>query len=189
VSTDNEGGRPGSRAANQPKTEPMPPTQAHADPDAAPEPSRVEVPDLESMNVGANDPQAPRHDGAAGATAMPSVSGVPAEQTPVLTGADPADVLPSAHAGTPTGRSSGPVQPVQDTAGDAHRQPGSLGSTGPDEQIETDVERSAQNTSPTGTPGTNRGPGDAGGVPVVSAYPAEGSSEESAVAQGTRTPR
>ena len=72
--------------------------------------------------------------------------------------------------------------------GVGHRQPGSLGSTGPDEQIETDVDRSAHNASPAGTPGTDSGPGDPAGVPVVSAYPAEGTSEESAVAQGTRTP-
>ncbi|MDT7571067.1 MAG: hypothetical protein QOE05_1241 [Actinomycetota bacterium] len=189
MSADNETGQPGSHAANQPKTEPIPPSPTHADPDAAPEPTRVETPDLESMNVGATDPQAPSHDGAAGATAMPSVSGVPSEQTPVLTGADPAEVAPSAHAGTTTGRTSGPVEPVQDTAGDGHRQPGSLGSTGPDEQLETDVERSAQNASTAGAPGTASGPGDAGGVPVTSAYPAAGTSEESAVAQGTRTPQ
>jgi hypothetical protein len=175
VSSANEADQPGSHAANQPKTEPMPPTQAHADPDA--------------MNVDANDPQAPSADGSAGATAMPSVSGVPAEQTPVLTGADPAEVTPSAHAGTTTGRTSGPVEPVQDTAGVGHRQPGSMGSTGPDEQLETDVERSAKNTSPVGAPGTDSGPGDAADVPVVSAYPAEGTSEESGVAQGTRTPQ
>ena len=159
MSHDNASGQPGSHAANQPKTEPMPPTQAHADPDAAPKPSRVELPDLASMNVGANDPQAPSRDGAAGATAQPGPSDVPAEQTPVL------------------------------TEGVGYRQPGSLGSTGPDEQIETDVERSAQNTSPAGTPGTDSGPGDAAGVPVVSAYPAEGTSESSPVAQGTRTPK
>lgn len=179
---------PGSRAANQPKTEPMPPTQGHADPDAAPGPSTVDEPDLGSMNVDVTDPQAPSHDGAAGATAMPSLSGVPSEQTPVLTGADPAEVTPSAHAGTTTGRTSGPVEPVQDTAGDGHRQPGSLGNTGPDEQIDTDVHRSAQNASPTGTPGTQSGPGDTAGVPAVSSYPAEGTSETSRVVQGTRTP-
>ena len=51
----------GSRAANQGKTEPMPPTGAHDDPDAAPRPRTVERPDLDSMNVGAVDPQAPSH--------------------------------------------------------------------------------------------------------------------------------
>lgn len=38
------------------------------------------------------------------------------------------------------------------------------------------------------TPGTGSGPGDAAGVPVVSADPAEGSSEDIEVAQGTRPP-
>jgi hypothetical protein len=178
---------PGSDAANQHRTEPMPPTEGHADPEAAPGPASVERPSLESMNVGAADPQAPSHP-AAGAESMPSPSDVPSEQTPILTGNDPAEVLPSAHAGTTTGRTSGPVEPVQDTAGDGHRQPGSLGSTGPDEQIETDVERSAANAGVAGTSGTPSGAGDAHGVPVVSEEPSPGTSQESATAQGTRTP-
>jgi hypothetical protein len=157
VST-SEADQPGSQAANQHKTEPMPPTQGHGDPDAAPEPSRVSEPELETMNVAADDPQAPSADGAAGATAQPSLSDVPAEQIPVR-------------------------------VGEGFRQPGSLGSTGPDEQIETDVERSAANTTPAGTPGTDSGPGDAAGVPVVSAYPAAGTSEESPAVQGVRTPQ
>jgi hypothetical protein len=177
-----------SRAANQGKTEPMPPTATHADPDAAPDPASVETPGLDSMTVGSADPQAPSHP-AAGAQSMPGPSDVPSERTPVLTGADPADQLPAAHAGTTTGRGSGPVEPVQDSAGHGHRQPGSLGSTGPDEQIETDVERSARHATPAGSAGADSGPGDAGGVPVTSAYPAEGSSEDSPIAQGTRTPR
>ena len=188
MSSENEPDQPGSQAANQPKTEPMPPTQGHADPDAAPEPSRVESPDLDAMNVDATDPQAPNRDGAAGATTMPSTSGVPSEQTPVLTGADPSEVAPSAHAGTTTGRTSGPVEPVQDSSGEAHRQPGSLGATGPDEQIDTDVVRSAANTDVAGAPGTASGPGDAAGVPVVSETAAGGTSEESNVVQGVRTP-
>jgi hypothetical protein len=158
VSADNEAGQPGSHAANQPKTEPMPPTQGHADPDAAAEPSRVEEPDLAAMNVGVNDPQAPSRDGAAGATAQPSLSDVPAEQSAPL------------------------------SEGVAYRAPGSMGGTGSDEQIETDVARSAQNATPVGT-GPDGGTGDAAGVPTTAAYPAAGSSEESPVAQGTRSPR
>ena len=152
-----EDGMPGSDAANQPKTEPMPPTEGHADPDAAPEPSTVEVPDLDGMNVGSADPQAPSAPGSGGSTSRPP--------------------------------SAGHVVAGQAAAGTAQRQPGSLGSTGPDEQVETDVHRSAQNASVAGTPGTARGPGDAAGVPVVSGEAAPGSSESSAVAQGTRTPR
>ena len=66
---------PGSHAANQTKTESMPPTQGHADPDAAPAPSSVETPDLEAMNVGAADPQAPSHP-SAGEPGDPTHSGV-----------------------------------------------------------------------------------------------------------------
>ena len=58
MSSQDEGITPGtddaSRAANQGKTEPMPPTGAHDDPDAAPGPSTVERPDLDSMNVDAS---------------------------------------------------------------------------------------------------------------------------------------
>lgn len=67
--------QPGSEAANQSKTEAMPPTQGHADPAAAPEPTSVETADLESMNVGAADPQAPSHP-AAGEPGDPAQSGV-----------------------------------------------------------------------------------------------------------------
>jgi hypothetical protein len=71
VSSDSkEAGMPGSAAANQSKTESMPPTQGHADPDAAPEPTTVERPDHDSMNVGATDPQSPSH-AAAGGPAVP----------------------------------------------------------------------------------------------------------------------
>lgn len=149
-------GMPGSPAANQSKTESMPPTQGHADPDAAPEPASVEVPDLEAMNVGAGDPQAPSHDAAGSRRSF--------------AGGDAA------------------VTAVQDTVGAGYRQPGSLGTTGPDEQIETDVARSAGNTDVAGRPGTDAGPGDPRGVPVVSETPAPGTSQESGVAQGSRTP-
>ncbi|MCW2572124.1 MAG: hypothetical protein JWO88_2182 [Frankiales bacterium] len=155
-SDSNEAGMPASAAANQSKTESMPPTQAHADPDAAPGPTTVAVPDLDSMNVGATDPQSPSHRAAA---APP----VPA----------------SRHVQTATS---------SDAAGAVYRAPGSLGTTGPDEQIDTDVQRSAQNTNVTGTPGAGSGPGDAAGVPVSSDDAAPGSSQASAVAQGSRTP-
>jgi len=52
---------PGSDAANQSKTESMPPTEGHADPDAAPGPATVELPAADSLSVGAGDPQAPSH--------------------------------------------------------------------------------------------------------------------------------
>lgn len=156
-----EDNMPGSHAANQSKTESMPPTQGHADPEVAPEPATVEVPPLDSMSVGAGDPQAPSHP-AAGDQADRTHSGVPALET-----------LDNASRPAP---------------GTAQRAPGSLGATGADEQIETDVERSADSTNVVGTPGTPSGPGESQGVPVVSDEAAPGSSEDSAVAQGARTP-
>lgn len=152
---------PGSHAANQSKTESMPPSEGHADPDAAPEPATVEVPSLDSMSVGAGDPQAPSH-AAAGEQADRAHSGVPALET-----------RDDASAPAP---------------GSAHRAPGSLGATGTDEQIETDVERSADSTNVVGTPGAASGAGDPQGVPVVSDEAAPGTSEDSAVAEGARTP-
>lgn len=182
-----EAGMPGSHAANQSKTEPMPPTGGHGDPDAAPEPATVEAPDLDTMSVSVNDAQAPSH-AAAGGHGDRGRSGVPALDTPVLAGDDPANQRPTAHAGDTTGRADGKLEPVQDSDGAAQRQPGSLGSTGADEQIETDMERSAQNTNVTGTPGTAAGSGDPASVPVPGEDAAPGTSQESAVAQGSRTP-
>lgn len=172
-----------SRAANQSKTEPMPSTQGHADPDAAPEPATVEAPPPASMTVGAGDPQAPSHD-AAGGHGDRARSGVPALDTPVLKGDVPAGPRPTAHAGS----STGPVTPEEDTDKAARRVPGSLGSTGSDEQIDTDMERSAQSTDVVGTPGTSSGPGDPQGVPVASEEASPGTSEDSSVVQGSRTP-
>lgn len=71
-----EDGRPGSHAANQSKTESIPPTQGHPEPDAGPEPSEPAIPELASMNVGAGDPQAPNHP-AAGDAGDKAGSGVP----------------------------------------------------------------------------------------------------------------
>lgn len=135
-------GMPGSDAANQTKTEPMPPTQ---------------VPDLEGMNVGSADPQAASHPAVGGRAPVPAVTSA-VETT------------------------------AQDSGGAGYRAPGSLGTTGPDEQIETDVARSARNANVAGASGAVSSPGDAAGVPVVSGEAAPGSSEGSAVAEGTRTP-
>ena len=185
MSTDDD--MPGSHAANQSKTESMPPSQGHADPDAAPAPATVEVPSLDSISVGAGDPQAPSH-AAAGDRGDRGASGVPALEAPVIKDDQPVHQLPTAPAGATTGRTDGLEQPAQGTDGQAHRTPGSLGATGDDEQIDTDVARSAANTNVTGTPETASGPGDSQGVPAVSGQAAPGTSEESAVAEGSRTP-
>jgi hypothetical protein len=71
----------GSHAANQSKTESMPPTEGHADPDAAPEPTTVVTPGADAMTVGAADPQAPSPDAlrdrdrGSGATGGPGEAG------------------------------------------------------------------------------------------------------------------
>ncbi|MCA1711142.1 MAG: hypothetical protein LC789_05690, partial [Actinobacteria bacterium] len=166
--------------SNQSKTEPMPPTQGHEDPDAAPEPATVETPDLGSMNVGARDPQAPSHP-AAGPAGDPAASGLPS------LGTTPAATEPSAeNLGTPTG--DGLAKRGRETSGNAFRQTGSNGVEGDEEQVETDVDVSAARTNPVGAPGTDRGAGNAQGVPVVSEEVSPGTSQESSVAQGARTP-
>ena len=171
------GGTERDRAANQGKTEPMPPTSGHSDPDAAPEPATVEEPDLESMSVGARDPQAPSHP-AAGPAGDPAHSGIATGETPV------GDTASAAVLAGPTGAAPRP----QATTGTAFRVPGSNGVEGAEEQLETAADVSAARTNVVGTPGTAAGPGDASSVPVVSEEASPGTSEDSAVAQGSRTP-
>ena len=171
-----EGGAP---AANQSKTEPMPPTTGHNDPDAAPQPATVEAPDLDSMNVGAADPQAPSHPSAADAGDR-SGSGIASAGTPST-----ADAAGPAL-GTPTG--VGLAGGDQHTSGSAFRAPGSHGTEGLGEQIETDVEASAAETTPSGTAGAPSGSGDAASVPVVSEDASPGTSQESPQTHGARTP-
>jgi hypothetical protein len=171
-------------ASNQGKAEPMPPSPAHADPNAP-----LAPPTLGEMNVGAADPQAPRHPAAAGSglslgagAAAPTDLGGP--------GTVPADERPVPSAGSSTGRGTGPEQPVSSTPGTSHRAPGLQGSTGADEAVETDVVSGASRMGPAG-PGsrpTDDEPGDAQGVPVNAHDAARGTSEEHAQVQGARTP-
>jgi hypothetical protein len=116
--------------------------------------------DPEDMNVGGADPQAPSHPHAA-----PSGD-------PVHSGIDP---LPGGA--VPTGS--------EPPSGTAQRVPGSLGVSSPEEEIETDLGRSVASLD---SPEGESGPGDAAGVPVGSEQAAPGTSQESGVAQGSRTP-
>ena len=150
----------GAPAANQSKTEPMPPG---AGDEGAPAQAEPKLPDLDSMNVGAADPQAPNH-AAAGATADRAGAGM--------------EPVPGGEVPAPTGTG----------APEAFRAPGSNGSEGGSEQIDTDVEASAARTDPVGAGGADSGTGDAAGVPVVSEDAAAGTSQDSAETQGTRTP-
>jgi hypothetical protein len=94
---------------------------------------------------------------------------------------------PAAGPGAPTGVPEGAPRP-EVASGAAFRAPGSIGVEGADEQLETAVDISAARTDVAGTPGTATGPGDASSVPVVSEEASPGTSEDSAVAQGSRTP-
>lgn len=100
MSTDAD--QPGSDAANQSKTESMPPTEGHADPDAASDPTLVESPELDGMNVGAGDPQAPggaTDIGVPGATAGPGdAAGVPVtSETPATGTSEDLPVVQGVH--------------------------------------------------------------------------------------------
>jgi hypothetical protein len=150
----------GAPAANQSKTEPIPPG---AGDEGAPAQAEPRLPDLDSMNVGAADPQAPNH-AAAGTTADRAAAGM----DPV-----PGSEVPA---------------PLSTGAAEAFRAPGSNGSEGGSEQIDTDVATSADRTNPVGAQGADSGPGNAAGVPVVSEDAAVGTSQDSAEVQGTRTP-
>lgn len=149
-----------SRAANQGKTEPMP---TGAGDEGAPAQSEPELPDLDSMNVGASDPQAPNH-AAAAVTADRAAAGM--------------DLASGGEVSVPAGTD----------ASEAFRAPGSMGSDGGDQQIETDVATSSARTNPMGSEGADAGAGDAAGVPVVSEDAAAGTSQDSAEVQGSRTP-
>ena len=109
---------------------------------------------------------------------------------PVNAGTVPAQDRPVAG-GTAPGVDSGPALPGQDTVGHAQRAPGSMGATGPDEQMETDVAVGADRTrtefpaASFTTPGSEL-PGDGHGSPVTSNAPEAGTSEEQPVVMGIR---
>ncbi len=155
-----EPGGQGSPDTNQGKIEPMSPTSGHPEPMAAP--------DLDSMNVGGADPQAPRHPGALG-------SGLSA------TGS-----YSSALAAPP-----GPELSEQQTGGTSHRAPGLQGTTPEGESIETDVEAGAARTGPQpldSAPGSSPGQGDDQGVPSSGTSASPGTSEEHRIVRGVRLP-
>ena len=176
----------GSPASNQGKAEPMPTTPGHRDPNAPLEPPPL----LEDMNIGAADPQLPRHPLAArsGLELDEPVAAAPADVGGA--GSAPAEQRPAASTGVSTGRASGPEQPAETSEGTAHQAPGIQGSTGSDEVIETDVVSSAARMGPSG-PGSipsDETPGDSQGVSVPSHDASHGTSEEHDVVQGARTP-
>ena len=175
--------KPGGQASpdtNQGKTEPMPATPGQPDPNAA-----LEPPDLDDMNVGGADPQAPSHGLARDRD--PAVASAPPQV--VDPGVAPPDDRPALDAHSTTKLPEGPEQPGQSSDGTARRAPTSLGVS--PEQQETDVQTGAANMRPGGGPAATPSPvqaGDSQDVAVPHDMPAEGTSEEAPIAHGVRAP-
>ncbi len=183
-----EPGGQGSPDTNQGKTEPIAPTTEHPEPLAAP--------DLDSMNVGGADPQAPRHPDAlrSGTSATGSYSeSLPGEQPTGLSGpGTPPDATKgSTDTSASTGRAPGPEQPVQLSSGTAHRAPGIDGQTPEGESVTTDVHAGAARMGPQATDSTageSPGQGDDASVPSSGTAPAEGTSQEHRIVAGIKLP-
>ena len=181
-----EPGGQGSPDTNQAKTEPMAPTTEHPEP--------LAVPDLDSMNVGGADPQAPRHPDAL-RSSLSATGGYADEapgQEPTRLSADGS--TPDAQRGsvdttTSTGRAPGPEQPLQTTTGTAHRAPGIDGQTPDGESVTTDTSAGAARMGPSAldsTPGVSPGQGDDATVPSSGTAATEGTSQEHQVVAGIR---
>lgn len=183
-----EPGGQGSPDTNQARTEPLAPATEHPEPLAAP--------DLDSMNVGGADPQAPRHPDAlrSGTSETGSYSAsLPGEQPTGLSGPGtaPDATRPEVDTTTSTGRAPGPEQPVQLSSGTAHRAPGMHGTTPEGESVTTDVHAGAARMGPQAvdsTAGESPGQGDDASVPSSGTAAAEGTSQEHRVVAGIRLP-
>jgi hypothetical protein len=181
-----EPGGEGSPDTNQGKTEPLSPTSDHPEPLAAP--------DLADMSVGATSPQLPSHPAAAPTSPPGSYGGGRAGSAPRdLTGpgVDPDQERPELDTTTSTGRAHGPVQPEQQTSGEAHRVGGLNGRTPEGESIETDTEGGATRLGaapPDAVPGHSSGHGDTGGSPAPGDAASLGTSEEHPKVEGVRLP-
>jgi hypothetical protein len=174
--------------ANQGKTEPMSPTGTHAEP--------LAPVDLDSMNVGGADPQAPRHPDALRSATSGTGSYAHADPGTEPTGLSGPGATPDENKGTAdltssTGRAPGPEKPVQLTTGEAHRAPGLDGSTPAGESVTTDVDAGAARMGPQALdsqPGSSPGQGDDRSVFLPGGAPASGTSEEHQVVAGIKLP-
>ena len=181
-----EPGGQGSPATNQAKSEPMPSTAGHRDPNAP-----LEPPLLEDMNVGAADPQRPSLPTAS--SAPTSSAQAPASATPSSApqdlsgpGTEPDRLRPMPDMATASGTATGPENPLSDSPGTSHRAPGLQGTESPAERLGTDDEAgAAAMVRDTGRPS---GGGDAHGADVPSETPSPGTSQEHGVVQGARIP-
>ena len=166
------GGR-GSPDTNQGKTEPMSTTNDDSE--------GFDTPSLASMNVGANDAQAPAH---------------PAAQAPAPS-SGAIGPLGSSGSEAGSGHATGQVQPGGSLpGGEAHHAPGLQGTTPAGEAVSVDVAAGAAAMHTTPVAGGPAGPhgedtsgsGDAGPSPAAGDGPLAGSSEELPVVQGIRRP-
>lgn len=160
-----EPGGQGSPGSNQAKAEPVSPPGTPAPP--------LAVPELDDMNVGGADPQAPRHPDAL--RSGTSATGAYAQESP---GQEPT-------------RLSGPASPGQTSTGTAHRAPGMQGTTPDGESVTSDTAAGAARMGPQAldsTPGASPGQGDDASVPSSGTAAAEGTSQEHQVVAGIRLP-
>jgi len=177
-------GGQGSPGSNQARPEPIAPATEHPEP--------LAIPDLDSMNVSATDPQAPRHPDAL--RSEMSATGAYAHEAPVqeptrlsADGATPGAVDATATSGC----APDPEQPVQQTTGTAHRAPGIDGQTPDGESVTTDTSAGAARMGPQALdsrPGTSPGQGDDASVPSSGTAALEGTSQEHRIVTGIRLP-
>lgn len=174
-----EPGGQGSPDTNQGKTEPM--STANDDSEG------FDTPSLASMNVGANDAQAPGH---------------PAAQAPGSPSAASSPLGSRSGKDAGSGGATGQLLPAGGLPGEglpggaAHHAPGLQGATPAGEAVGVDVAAgaAAMRTSPSagGPAGPHgedpSGSGDTGPSPAVGDGPLAGSSEELPVVQGIRRP-
>ena len=179
-------GGEGSPDTNQGKTEPLSPTPDHPEPLAAP--------DLDSMSIGAADPQLPSHPAAAPLSPPGSYGGGDEGTAPRGLGGPgvrPDQDRPQIDTATSTGRERGPVKPVQHSSGEAHRAGGLNGTTPDGESIESDTEGGATRMGaapPDAVPGISSGHGDTGPAPSTGDAAAGGTSEDQPKVEGIRLP-
>ncbi len=174
-------GGQGSPDTNQASAEPMPATPGEPDPTAP-----LPAPSLEDMNVGGADPQSPSHPAARDRDLPLAPMAVAHEDRGGTAQVDmPAVGAPG------SGQGAGPERPAQASDGTAQRAPGSQGAS--PEQQDTDVQAGAANMRVGGGPATTpppvEQPGDAQGVPVPHEVPAPGTSEQSPIVHGARSPQ
>lgn len=169
-----EPGGQGSPDTNQAKAEPMPPSGTDT----------LGAPDLSSMNVGAGDPQAPRHPAVPEAEPVDAPAGNRDLSGP---GSTPDQQRPQIDTETSTGRSGGPIQPEQRTSGTSHRAPGMQGTTPAGEETEIDAAAGVAHTEAS-LAGKTEAKGDPASVPAVGDGAAPGTSEQQPPVQGTILP-